>query len=163
LVWKEYQTIAMHFNDLLMRLRSQSLAAVAGVAAIAGVVLKADVASAFRWNTLAGVFFLLALFWLAIAVLDFRYYNRLLVGAVDALMTLEEQTKTTNRVDELILSTRVEAVVAEGKRPVRGKLGRVGARWFFYGIVFVVLLGGLAFSIYRAGGVWAVIGSPTSA
>jgi hypothetical protein len=35
--WKEYERVAMHFNDLLIRFRSQSLAAVAAFATIAGV------------------------------------------------------------------------------------------------------------------------------
>ena len=31
-VWQEYEKIAMHFNDLLMRLRTQALGAVAALA-----------------------------------------------------------------------------------------------------------------------------------
>lgn len=73
--WKQYQAVAMHFNDLLMRLRSASLAAVGAFAAIAGVVVKTDVAPDLRWGTLAGVFLLLACFWVAMWVLDFQYYK----------------------------------------------------------------------------------------
>lgn len=161
--WKQYQAVAMHFNDLLMRLRSASLAAVGAFAAIAGVVVKTDVAPDLRWGTLAGVFLLLASFWLAMWVLDFQYYNRLLIGAVDALIELEEHSKTSAKIDQLVLSTRIEAVVAEGKRPGRGKLGREGARWWFYSIVFVTLLGGFGFSVYSAGGVQRLFTRPSAA
>lgn len=159
--WKQYQAVAMHFNDLLMRLRSASLAAVGAFAAIAGVVVKTDVAPDLRWGTLAGVFLLLACFWVAMWVLDFQYYNRLLIGAVDALIEIEEQSKTSEGVDALVLSTRIEAVVAEGKRPGKGKLGREGARWYFYSIVFAALLGGFGFSVYSAGGIERLLARPT--
>jgi hypothetical protein len=155
--WKQYQAVAMHFNDLLMRLRSQSLAAVAAFSAIAGVVLRGDVDANLRWSALSGVFLLLSLFWLAIWILDFRYYNRLLIGAVDALIEIERASKNGMRVGELVLSTRIEAIVAERTDPVAGRLGREQARWFFYTIVFLTLLGGLTYSIFRAGGVDQVL------
>jgi len=37
-LWKEYERVAMHFNDLIIRLRSQSLGGVAAFATLAGVV-----------------------------------------------------------------------------------------------------------------------------
>ena len=148
--WKEYQAVAMHFNDLLLRLRTASLAAVGAFATIAGVVIKTDVDSHLRWATLAGVFALLGCFWVAIWVLDFLYYNRLLIGAVDALIELEEKSAQTGRVSALTLSTKIERVVAEGRLPNKGKLGRESARWWFYGIVFTVLLFGFAFSLLQA-------------
>src|SRR5687768_9888149 len=56
-LWKEYEGIAMHFNDLLLKIRTQSLAAVAAFATIAGVLLKGDdVSQAIRWGTLTMVF-----------------------------------------------------------------------------------------------------------
>src|SRR5438093_1557838 len=128
-VWKQYQVVAMHFNDLLMRLRSQSLAAVAGISAVTGVIIRAGIEPPMRWSALAAVFLFLSLFWLAIWILDFCYYNRLLVGAVDALIEIEKQSAAGNRLDQLVLSTRIEAVVAEGKKPESGKLGRERGRW----------------------------------
>ena len=41
-VWKKYEEITMHFNDLLMRLRKQALAAVAALATIVGIFSKAS-------------------------------------------------------------------------------------------------------------------------
>lgn len=89
-VWKEYEALSQHFNDLLMRLRSQSLAAVATFATAASVLSKADaVGTDLRWGSLVVVFSSLAVFWLAIWLLDFLYYNRLLLGAVSALKEIE--------------------------------------------------------------------------
>jgi hypothetical protein len=153
--WKEYQAVAMHFNDLLMRLRSrsrsQSLAAVAAFSAVAGVVIKTGIDPESRWSTLALVFLLLTLFWTAIWILDFCYYNRLLVGAVDALIELEKESAQSDLIGKLNLSTRIKDFVVEGRKPATGRLGRERAPWFFYGIVFATLLGGLIWSVYAAG------------
>lgn len=149
--WKEYQIVAMHFNDLLMRLRSQSLAAVAGLSTIAAVVIKAGVDPALQWGALAGAFLFLSLFWIAIWILDFSYYNRLLIGAVDALIEIEKQSPQGRDLTALVLSTRIEALVARREEPVNGKLGGERARWFFYVIVFLTLSAGLLISASRAG------------
>ena len=69
-LWKEYEGVAMHFNDLLMRLCSQSLAAVAAFAAIASAILRSSNESVPLWGAMTGVFGLLILFWIAIWVLD---------------------------------------------------------------------------------------------
>ena len=156
-MWKEYQRVAMHFNDLLMQLRSQSLAAVAAFAAIAGVFAKADVDAGLRWDMLASVLALLLCFWVAIWLLDFLYYNRLLIGAVDALMALEKSTAGGTPTQVLDLSTRIEAVVAERKQPVSGRLGRESARWWFYSVVGFGLGGGFLVSASAAG--WLKFGA----
>ncbi len=39
-LWEKYEDIAMHFNDLLMRLRTQTLAGIAAVSALVGVFAK---------------------------------------------------------------------------------------------------------------------------
>jgi hypothetical protein len=148
--WKQYQSVAMHFNDLLMRLRLQSLAAVGGLTAVAAVVVKAGVDPATQWEALASAFSFLGLFWIAIWILDFCYYNRLLVGAVDALIQLEREIQSGAVTHSLLLSTRIEAIVAEGKQPDNGKLGREHARWWFYAIVFAALMTGLGISIVKA-------------
>jgi hypothetical protein len=36
-LWEKYEDIAMHFNDLLIRLRTQSLAGVAALSALVGI------------------------------------------------------------------------------------------------------------------------------
>jgi hypothetical protein len=39
-LWEKYEQIAMHFNDLLIKLRTQALAGVAAISAIVGVFAK---------------------------------------------------------------------------------------------------------------------------
>jgi hypothetical protein len=41
-VWKKYEQIAMHFNDLLIRIRTQALAGVAALSAFTGLFAKAE-------------------------------------------------------------------------------------------------------------------------
>lgn len=55
-LWDKYEHIAMHFNDLLMRLRTQALAAIAAIAVIAGVIAKDTSTELRSWEllTLAG-------------------------------------------------------------------------------------------------------------
>lgn len=169
-VWKEYEAIAMHFNDLLLKIRTQSLAAVAAFATIAGVLLKEErISHELRWGILTAVFFALSVFWLAIWILDFAYYNRLLLGAVKALVWIEKESKTTTRVSSIYISTLIEqavarrtpeeqaeafddpadkaAVIANPARREGVKLSR--GRWAFYSLVFLLLLGFLFGSWYQ--------------
>jgi hypothetical protein len=153
--WKYYEQVAMHFNDLLMRLRSQSLAAVAAVSAVAGgVLVKGDASGAGpRYGALAGVFGVLLVFWCAIWILDFTYYNRLLLGAVRALAAIEEISKTGGRVRQLDLSKNIEEAVTGGA--VRTDGGNVG-RWSFYVLVAVGLLVGFSLAL-AASGEWLTV------
>jgi hypothetical protein len=77
-LWKSYEGVAMHFNDLLIRLRTQALGGVAALATLAGVLVRGDLAPKLRCGVLAGAFLLLLLFWVAVWILDMRYYNRCL-------------------------------------------------------------------------------------
>jgi hypothetical protein len=143
-LWKDYEGVAMHFNDLIIKLRTQSLGGVAAFAALAAVVAKGDTPADLRWGILTGAFFLLILFWSAVWILDLGYYNRLLQGAVDALLTIESSSVGSPLVDRIELSSRIEQRVTSGKR-VDGKGWRVA----FYVVVLLALLIGLAVSGYR--------------
>src|SRR5262245_11188735 len=94
-LWSRYEDIAMHFNQLLITLRTQALGGVAAaVAIIVGLLAHRDSQSNKRrkeddeskdhaktlaqreshqasanWGPVTCVFFALALFWLALAVL----------------------------------------------------------------------------------------------
>src|SRR5437879_7830238 len=92
-VWREYEGVAMHFNDLIIKLRSQSLGGVDAIATLATVVARNDTTAELRWGLLTGAFALLCVFWVAVWILDMGYYNRLLVGAVDALLTIESESQ----------------------------------------------------------------------
>ena len=118
-LWDKYEDIAMHFNDLLMRLRSQGLAGIAAVSTLFGIFGRADNGSLHTdWLIGTGLFTAAAIFWVAIWCLDFLYYNRLLLGAVAALAAIEEESRSGNEPSGIYMSTMIEA---EFTRP----LGRV--------------------------------------
>jgi hypothetical protein len=149
-VWDKYETIAMHFNDLLIKLRMQAIGGVAAIATIVAVIGNTSSENSFNWAIMAGVFFFLCVFWTAIWVLDFKYYNRLLLGAVDALFEIEKLSKTTTHIEELKLSHKIEgAVIGSNKKidKILHKKLSFGRQWF-YRIVFFGLLIGLLFSLY---------------
>ncbi len=142
-VWKEYEKIAMHFNDLLIRLRTQALGGVAVISALVGFLSKGDTLGSFRWGILAGVFFLLILFWIAIWFLDFRYYNRLLLGAVAGILELERSSKTTTHIQELNLSHLIEDAVCGKISNLKGPGFWSGRHWFY-----VLVLSGLLLALF---------------
>lgn len=128
-VWKAYEDVAMHFNDLLLKLRIQALGGVAALAVLASVF------SNFRsyyfqgtWVLAAACFFGLLLIWCAIWALDRLYYNRLLIGSVIAIAAIEQLSKTETHIKELDLSTRIgQAIewkthygILDGSETVRG-------------------------------------------
>src|SRR5262245_43882928 len=111
-LWQKYEDIAMHFNDLLIRLRTQALGAIAALATIIGVFAKAGEDRHTSWEMVAFAFAILLAFWLAIWVIDFCYYNRLLKGAVAALLEVERQSKAELYIQNINMSTKIEAAVA---------------------------------------------------
>jgi hypothetical protein len=93
-LWEQYEGIAMHFNDLLIRLRTQSLAGVAAISAVVGIFAREGGAGDIHldWDIVQAIFLAMTGFWIAIWCLDIGYYNRLLSGAVDAIEELEKKT-----------------------------------------------------------------------
>jgi len=149
-LWKQYESIAMHFNDLLLKIRTQSLAAVAAFATIAGVLLKGEnISHELRWGTLSAVFVALSVFWVAIWILDFTYYNRLLLGAVRALIEIEAASERNGRVSKIVISTRIEEAVALRGGATREDFRLSKGRWLFYFLVFLLLLALMAASIWQ--------------
>ncbi len=150
-VWKEYEGVAMHFNDLLIRLRTQALGGVAALAALAAVMVRGDLAPRLRWTVLMCAFVLLTLFWVAVWILDMRYYNRLLHGAVKALLELEDLSRRNQPLQGLVLSTRIEQTAEHGITKDAEGMSCFGAArvplWWFYGSVCLGLLVGLVMSI----------------
>lgn len=146
----------MHFNDLLIRIRSQSLGAVAAVSTGAGVFLKTE-AQTTQWGTLAAVFLLLLAFWAAVFCLDILYYNRLLIGAVNTLLLLERRLNCDFQSHQVLLSTFIEKAVKDGRLLILDSDGNESwARsWasrgilFFYGIVAVLLIVAVCWSYWR--------------
>jgi hypothetical protein len=139
-LWAKYEDIAMHFNDLLMRLRTQSLAGIAAVSTLVGLFTKEGMATPqTSWLAATAIFIAMACFWIAICFLDFLYYNRLLIGAVRAIISLERKT------DGLIeMSTSIES--AFKKRNTNRDSNELWGVKAFYLIVLLVISGGAVFS-----------------
>jgi hypothetical protein len=151
-LWRKYEEIAMHFNDLIIRIRTQALAGVAALSTFTGLFAKADLGPfSYSWEVAGLVFSALAAFWVAVWIIDFGYYNKLLIGSVAALLILEERSKTHKTINAIQLSTLVEESVKTGidfKLTRWQKFRIVRARWTFYSIVMAALLAGAAFSFW---------------
>ena len=137
-VWKEYEAIAKHFNELIMNLRVQALGGVAAASTFVGIFFGKDAESdTLRWPALAVAFLVLAILWAALAFLDLFYYNRLLLGAADAISELEESSVDIGEWPVLNLSKRIRASVNQvgpgWRRSVR-------APAIYYSSVFLALL-----------------------
>jgi hypothetical protein len=105
--WHKYEEIAMHFNDLLIRFRTQALGGLAAVIAIgAGFVKEAKGPAAIDLPVFFGV---LWIFWIALWVLD-RYYAGLLEGAVGEITKFEAATD-----GRILMSTKIESTLRGGR------------------------------------------------
>lgn len=142
--WEKHEKIAMHFNELILKIRTQALGAVAAIVTIGGILVKTLPAeSHVPWGLLAIVSLLLFLFWLAIWLLDFLYYNRLLQGAVKSLLQLEDAINSGNGIEFNMSHKIKDAVDGKCKQPAyRGP-------WVFYSIVGLALLAGTIVSILK--------------
>jgi hypothetical protein len=109
-VWKYYEQVAMHFNDLIIKLRVQSIGGIAAIATILGIFLKGNSdnnCASFNYCLGAIALLVLMIFWLAIYCLDMKYYNRLLEGSVNAILELEKK-KSFLEKEGIKLSTNIE-------------------------------------------------------
>lgn len=145
-LWAKYEDIAMHFNNLLMKLRTHSLAVIAALSTAVGIFAKDGVdAFTLDWGAAEALFIAMALFWIAIATLDFGYYNRLLLSAVKAITELEAAYKPGTKFTVGIrISSAIEDEFKTGfwKAP-RARLH--GVIWF-YGIVLIAIFAGIVYS-----------------
>lgn len=149
-LWREYEKIAMHFNDLLIKLRVQALGGVAAVSVLVSFVSKGQAGGDFPWGILSGTFFLLILVWIAIWCLDFLYYNRLLLGAVNEIRIIEEKSKTCSRIKEIHLSTSIEDAAQERVFDKNNLIKNLkSGRFLFYIIVMIGLLFAFSYSVFR--------------
>ncbi len=100
-LWSKYEDIAMHFNELIIKLRVQALGGLTISGTVATAIFKEQNDS--NLLRLLVPFFLAG--WIAIYFLDMHYYNRLLSGAADAIVELEkllENIKLSNKITEEI-------------------------------------------------------------
>ena len=142
-LWKSYEDVAMHFNDLIIRLRIQSIWGIAALAAILGIFLhdrSGDSSNSFNYCIASIALFVLIMFWIGIFILDIFYYNRLLEGAVNAIMELEQKKDGFAKKKNINLSTNIEmAFRTRFKHEPKGYKKILNGRILFYLIVLVAL------------------------
>ena|SRR5689334_8205966 len=151
-LWAKYEDIAMHFNDLLIRLRTQALAAVAAISTVVGIFTKTDPTSVhISWEIATAVFAGLIIFWLAIWTIDRFYYNRLLIGAVIALREIEKESKKQTPSLVISMSTTIEKFVADPKddRPFWDRFRSKFGVYAFYALVLIALMLGTGFCYWH--------------
>ena len=115
----------MHFNSLIMQYRLQVMGGAGALGTLASYLIGGKVTDPKQQDWLralvsSGIFILV----FAAAVLDVFYYNVLLRGAVDALITFEKQHP------EIQMSTQIERTVGNGQYAIL----------WAYGLMLVVLL-----------------------
>lgn len=88
----------MRFNNLIIGLRFQALAGVAGISVLAGLYAGTSDGGD-PSKVLGGVFLLPTFFWAATWLLDHHYYSRLLDGAVAVLLRLERDSFRLQPID----------------------------------------------------------------
>jgi hypothetical protein len=141
-LWNSYERVAMHFNELIIRLRIQSIGGLAALATVLGIVLKTNNGKDGTFNyflaTLA-LFFLICC-WGAICALDLGYYNRLLEGSVNAILELEKKRGAFLKKKEICLSTNIEKALKVRFDHEINKTEIINGRKWFYGIVLIALL-----------------------
>lgn len=146
-VWKEYETIAMHFNELLIQLRTRALGGIAVITALVSVLSKGETASDFRWGVLSAVLFILALVWTAIWILDVKYYRRLLYGSVRAVLEIEAISGSQKTVNSIQMSHRIKEAADGGRQEPETKHFWTDAIAWFYTIILVSLAAGVYISL----------------
>ena len=110
-IWKEYEKIAMHFNTLLIQLRMRALGGLGVIVALIGFVSRSSESDELQWGLLGASFLVLSIVWFAIFLLDYFYYNKLLLGAVSSTLDLEKDNTTS---PEISFSTDVKTYM-EGR------------------------------------------------
>ncbi len=144
-VWKSYEKVAMHFNDLIIRLRTQSIGGLAGLAAILGIFLHTQEGGndSFNCGLAIVAIICLMLLWIAVWILDLHYYNRLLEGSVNAILELEKKKGDFLNKKEINLSLSSNIEQAFNQRFPHESTGYkrwVNGRNGFYAMVFVALV-----------------------
>jgi hypothetical protein len=145
-VWKEYEKTAMHFNGLLIQLRMRSLGGIAAITALFGFLARGSETGQFQWGTLAAVFVILTIAWVAIACLDLLYYDRLLRGAVAAIFKIEDLSEDSTTIRHIEMSHIIEAY-CRGLHPEKVREGFLSGRRWFYGLVLFALVVSLYFTL----------------
>lgn len=130
-LWKKYEDVAMHFNDLIMRWRLQAIGGLATLVTVAGFVVGDAASLSVRYRAMFLLASMLAFVWIGVACIDLFYYRKLLTGAVESILDLEKSTPAVQ------LSTKIEQHAERAAQWVP---------WVFYiaGFIPLVLITGWA-------------------
>ena len=127
-LWIEYEKIAMHFNGLIIQLRGRALAGIGIITTFTALFLDTEDNVETNWEFLIILSILLMLAWIAIFIIDYFYYNKLLSGAVKAIVKLEDSTK--NQSTPIQMSREIERSAGNPKAVMK----------WFYGTVLLLSL-----------------------
>lgn len=135
--WKTVIQVQMHFNDMIMKMRTTGISVVLAVFGAAAYSLQYDK----LYLTISGYSFhasvLVILFGLGMLVgvfcLDYFYYYKMLIGAV----------KRGYEIDEAYKNRQVDGCKIFGMTTmIRDEIGKPGKSkyfvWLFYGLVFIL-------------------------
>lgn len=139
-LWEKQEDIAMHFNDLLIQLRTRSLAGIAAVATLIGVFAENIGGNpSVGWLLASGLFATMAIIWIAIFYLDAFYYNKLLIGAVTSPVQIEEAMESGEKITSINMSRLIEQKFTEPPNSDAPADTPKGVRRF-YGIVLALIM-----------------------
>jgi hypothetical protein len=137
LIWDKYEQIAMHFNGLLIHLRTQALGAVATIVTAAGFLLtRSPEPLKHQWWAVCAVSVLLFFAWCTLWMIDVCYYSRLLLGAVNALVKIEKQSGGL-----LDLSTQVQKLFGVPREDATRLNWQIYAFYMPVGLFLVCVIG----------------------
>lgn len=104
-LWFHYEEIAMHFNQLIIQYRLQLMGGAGAIGAVAAFLIQSRDHEERRYLMRSLVSFVMFFLLFAAAILDIAYYNKLLLGAVNALLEFEKAHPPIN------MSTLIHAEV----------------------------------------------------
>ena len=140
-VWKEYENIAMHFNTLLIQLRMRALGGVAIVVALISFIGKSEIDMGLQLKIYGFSFLILSVAWIAIFLIDYFYYNKLLLGAVKSTINLEAMLESEIKIN---FSTDVKEYVENEDVTYKN----LWAILFFYVSVLILLMATGIYCLY---------------
>lgn len=168
-LWSKYEDIAMHFNQLLITLRTQALGGVAlAVSAVVGFLAykrEEGQKESANWGAVSCVAGALTAFWFALSILDLGYYAKLLDGAVQGILIAEQQSTRFGPEKTILLSNQINSAVSKTHKrrdydSIRTQAVEALKRESypavptFYGVVLATLAGATGGSL----GLWCIHG-----
>ena len=145
--WKVVMQTQMHFNDMIIKMRTAGLSvliAVFGGAAIAiGQYPDRFIEVAHRdFHVAAPIILFGLLLWLAIFLIDYFYYHKCLLGAVQRGYQIDEAYK-----ERQIDGTRMYGMTTL----IRDAIGKPGmSKWYIWGFYGLIALVGVAYLLMVA-------------